>query len=122
MGSLLQRILETAVAPTYKELGIAVVAYSPLARNLLTNTAEMPKKGDFRAGVPRYSAENFAKNQELISKIATLGERKGKTVAQLSLAWLYHRAKVLGLTVVPIPGTTNANRAAENLAALQVTL
>jgi len=121
--SVLTRNLEDTVVPVYKELGIGVVAYSPLARNLLAGIAdEAPKKGDFRAAHPRYSADNLAKNKELVDQIAELAKAKSVTSAQLSLAWLYHRARVLGVTVVPIPGTTKSQRAAENLAALKVVL
>lgn len=119
--SLLTRNLETTVLPVYKELGIGVVAYSPLARNLLTNPSEAPQ--DWRANtVPRFSADNWAKNKELGEQIAAMAESKGRTPAQLSLAWLLYNARKLGVTVVPIPGTTKAKNAADNITSLSVNL
>jgi aryl-alcohol dehydrogenase-like predicted oxidoreductase len=120
--SLLTRNLEDTVLPVYKELGIGVVAYSPLARNLLGGAQEALGKDDWRSDQPRYNPENLAKNQDLVRQIAALGQERGKTPAQLSLAWLYHRARSLGVTVVPIPGTTKAERAAENWASLDAQL
>jgi len=113
--SLLTRNLEDSVVPACKKLGVGIVAYSPLARNLLCDPAEAPK--DWRQGNPRYSEENFAKNKELVAKIKAMAAKKERTAAQLSLAWLYHKARILGVSMIPIPGTTKAERAAENFAA-----
>jgi len=120
--SLITRVLEDTVLPVYKELNIGVVAYSPLARNLLAG-AERPAEGDWRLNtVPRFSEENFAKNQELAGKIAAMGEAKGKSAAQLSLAWLYHQARALGVNMIAIPGTTKVANASSNIGALEVQL
>lgn len=96
------------------------MAYSPLARNLLCKPSEAPQ--DWRASNPRFSEENFAKNIEIVSKIAELAEKKGATPAQLSLAWLHQKAAKTGVTVVPIPGTTKADRSKENFDSLKITL
>lgn len=118
--SLLTRNLEDLVLPVYRELGIGVVAYSPLARNLLANPAEAPQ--DWRANQPRYAADNFAKNKELGDKIAAMAASKDRTPAQLSLAWLYYQARKLGVVVVPIPGTTKVANARDNIGGVGVEL
>lgn len=119
--SLLTRNLEDVILPVYRELGIGIVAYSPLARNLLVSpTAAMPT--DWRANNPRYSKDNFTKNQELAGKIAAIAQAKGTTAAQLSLAWLYCKARELGVTMVPIPGTTKLQNARDNIASLATAL
>jgi aryl-alcohol dehydrogenase-like predicted oxidoreductase len=94
-----------AVLQVCAELNIGIVAYSPLARNLLANT-EGKVPTDWRASNPRFKAENFERNKSLALQITELGASKGASAAQLSLAWLYHRAAQLGVNVVPIPGTT----------------
>lgn len=119
--SLFTRNLEDTMVPIYRELGIGVVAYSPLARNLLTNSAELPK--DWRAARnPRYSGDNFRHNRSLVDKISAIASEKKCSVAQLSLAWLFCRAKELGVAVVPIPGTTKLKNAIDNIAALDIQL
>mmetsp|Transcript_22138 Transcript_22138/g.55814 ORF Transcript_22138/g.55814 Transcript_22138/m.55814 type:complete len:324 (-) Transcript_22138:960-1931(-) len=119
--SLLTRNLEELVLPTAKELGITVVAYSPLARNLLASVPTEPPT-DWRAGLPRYSAEALAKNAELHAKVVDMAQAKGCSAAQLSLAWLYAKAMALGVDVIPIPGTTNIAHARENIAAESIIL
>jgi adenylate kinase len=111
--------VEDDLVPVCAELGIGVVAYSPLARNLLTEQQAAPK--DFRASNPRFSKENFAQNQDLTKKIGALAKDRG-SAAQLSLAWLYQRARELGVTMVAIPGSTKIPNAVSNLESLQVRL
>jgi len=118
--SLFSRDLEAELVPTCAELGIAIVAYSPLARNLLTNPTERPT--DWRADNPRYSAENFAKNTELAAEVSAMATAKGKTAAQLSLAWLFNKAEQLGVTCVPIPGSTKIDHALSNIEAVGISL
>eukprot|EP00746_Dinoflagellata_sp_MGD_P020510 gnl/MRDRNA2_/MRDRNA2_147800_c0_seq1.p1 gnl/MRDRNA2_/MRDRNA2_147800_c0~~gnl/MRDRNA2_/MRDRNA2_147800_c0_seq1.p1 ORF type:complete len:359 (-),score=58.81 gnl/MRDRNA2_/MRDRNA2_147800_c0_seq1:54-1130(-) len=119
--SLLTRNIEESLVPTCKELGIGIVAYSPLARNLLCHTSDVPKGFD-RATNPRFSEENFQKNRILSSKIAAMAEKQGATSAQLSLAWLYQKAEDLGVKVVAIPGTTKAVHAKDNAKSLSISL
>eukprot|EP00634_Sargassococcus_sp_CCMP2135_P011705 CAMPEP_0198657608 /NCGR_PEP_ID=MMETSP1467-20131203/17598_1 /TAXON_ID=1462469 /ORGANISM="unid. sp., Strain CCMP2135" /LENGTH=317 /DNA_ID=CAMNT_0044393809 /DNA_START=1 /DNA_END=954 /DNA_ORIENTATION=+ len=119
--SLLTRSLEPELVPVCKELGVTVVAYSPLARNLLSGLTKEPP-ADWRASNPRYSPENLKKNNELISKVAEIAKKYDCTAAQLSLAWLFFKAKQLGVAVVPIPGTTNLTNLADNLAATDIAL
>lgn len=118
--SLLTRNLESSLVPVCAELDIAIVAYSPLARNLLAGVTEKPS--DWRATLPRYSDENFARNLELGAQIATLGQTKSASAAQLSLAWLYHQAERLGVKVVAIPGTTKIANHISNMGSLQLNL
>jgi len=117
--SLLTRNLEDELVPTCAELGVAIVAYSPLGRNLLTGVVtETPT--DWRANLPRYSAENLAKNVALVKEVEALAKAKDATPAQLSLAWLFAKAKALRVTVIPIPGTTKAKHALSNIAAADI--
>lgn len=104
-----------------RELGTAVVAYSPIGRGMLSGTLKSPddfEEGDFRKYSPRFSAENFPKNLQLVEKIKGLAEKKGVTPAQLTLAWLLAQ----GDDIIPIPGTTKIERLEENLGALKVKL
>jgi len=92
----------TAILSTCRELGIAVVAYSPLGRGFLTGQIKSPadfEDGDFRKYAPRYSEENFPKNMELVERLKGLAGRKGCTSGQLSLSWLLSQ----GGDVIPIP-------------------
>jgi pyridoxine 4-dehydrogenase len=107
-----------------KELNIPIVAYSPIARGLLsggvTDLSHIPK-GDPRSHNEQFSAENLKHNAGLGDLIKKMAEKKGCTGAQLVLAWLSHQWPQ---GIIPIPGSTNAIRAAENsraLAAVQLT-
>jgi aryl-alcohol dehydrogenase-like predicted oxidoreductase len=106
---------------TARELGVAVVAYSPIGRGVLSGTIRSRKdfeEGDFRLFSPRFSEENFSKNLELVDTIVALAQKKGVTATQLTLAWLLAQ----GDDIIPIPGTTKIERLEENLGALQVKL
>lgn len=106
---------------TARELGVAVVAYSPIGRGMLSGTLRSPDDfgpGDFRARAPRFSKENFPKNLKLVDKVAAIAKEKGCTPTQLALAWLLAQ----GTDVFPIPGTTNWGRYQENMASLDVKL
>jgi aryl-alcohol dehydrogenase-like predicted oxidoreductase len=106
---------------TCRELGVAVVAYSPLGRGMFTGTLRSPddfEEGDFRKWAPRFSAENFPKNLKLVDQLNELAKSKGLTSSQLVLAWLMAQ----GLDVFPIPGTTKVERLKENIGSLSVKL
>lgn len=119
--SLLTRSpIEDVLVPICVELGIGVVAYSPLARNLLAEQKETPT--GWRLSLPRYSPENFQKNKELTAQISALGRSKNATASELSLAWLYHRAAQLGVSMCAIPGTTKIANALSNLRSVQISL
>ncbi|MCJ1475229.1 hypothetical protein MMC13_003890 [Lambiella insularis] len=106
---------------TCKELGVAIVAYSPLGRGFLTGQYKSPddfEEGDFRKMSPRFSKENFPKNMKLVDEIEALATKKGLTAGQLTLAWLLAQDKL----VFPIPGTKKIKYLEENLRAMDVKL
>jgi len=106
------------VLDTCKELGVAVVAYSPLGRGFLTGSIKSPADvaGDWRASLPRFQPENFDKNLELVQKIEKIAHGKGLTPSQLVLAWLAKQWE----GVHPLFGTKSVERVKENLKALTV--
>lgn len=119
--SLWSREPEGALLDTCRELGIAFVAYSPLGRGFLTGRFRTPDDlapGDWRRSNPRFQGDNFQRNLELAAQVQAMAAVKGCTPAQLALAWLLSR----GEDVIPIPGSTRAERVEENLGALDVTL
>lgn len=104
-----------------RELGIGIVAYSPLGRGFLTGAIKSPADfapGDFRAHSPRFTGENFEKNLRLVREVEATSKRLGCTPSQLALAWLLAQ----GGDVVPIPGTKRVRYLEENLGALVVRL
>jgi aryl-alcohol dehydrogenase-like predicted oxidoreductase len=119
--SLWTRDPEVDVLTTTRELGIGFVAYSPLGRGFLAGRFRSPddlEPGDWRRNNPRFQGENFQRNLDLVAKVQKLARAKACTPAQLALAWLLSR----GPDVVPIPGSTRAERVEENAAALTVHL
>ena len=111
----------TNILHTARELGVAIIAYSPLGRGFLTGKYKGPEdfeEGDFRRTSPRFSKENFAKNLELVEKIQTLAKKKGCTPGQLTLAWLMAQ----GEDIIPIPGTKKIPYLDENMGALKVSI
>jgi aryl-alcohol dehydrogenase-like predicted oxidoreductase len=119
--SLWTREPETDVLPVCRELGIGLVAYSPLGRGFLTGTLRNPADlapDDFRSHTPRFQGENFARNLQLVEMVAQIAAEKNCTPAQLALAWLLAQ----GEDIVPIPGTKRRERLEENLRALDVAL
>lgn len=118
--SLLTRNLEEELVPTCSELGITIVAYSPLSRNLTTFDA---KPTAFRRSIPRFQGEAYEKNIKVISETLTpLTEKYGCSAAQLSLAWLFAKAKQLNVKVLPIPGTTKIKNALSNAEATKINI
>jgi len=119
--SLWTRDVEDEILSTCRELGIGLVAYSPLGRGFLTgkiqNVDELDP-GDWRRENPRFQGENFENNLKLAERIRQIAEKKGCTPAQLALAWLLAQ----GRDIVPIPGTRSPQRLDENAAAAQITL
>lgn len=119
--SLWSRDPEDGVLQTCRELGIGFVAYSPLGRGFLTGrfrSIEDLDVNDYRRHSPRFQGDNFAKNLQLVEKVTQLSQEKHCTAAQLALAWLLAQDS----HIVPIPGTTNAARLKENIAATDLTL
>lgn len=122
--SLWARDIEEEIVPTCKELGIKIVAYSPLGRGFLTGTIRSRDDPDidptdyrFKAN-PKFLGGNFENNLQLVDAVDRLACRKGITVGQLALAWLHAQ----GLFVIPIPGTTSIDHFEENYSARQITL
>jgi aryl-alcohol dehydrogenase-like predicted oxidoreductase len=119
--SLWTRDLEDDVLPTLRELGIGLVAYSPLGRGFLTGAIRSPEdlaEDDWRRSNPRFQGENFQANLALVDAINAMAQAKGVTAAQLALAWVLTQ----GNDIVPIPGTTRPERIDENAGALAVEL
>jgi aryl-alcohol dehydrogenase-like predicted oxidoreductase len=120
--SIFERDVEEKVLPAVRELGIGFVPYSPLGRGFLTATVKSPDQyasDDMRrVRDPRWQGENFAKNRAALGQLEELAADKGIAVSQLALAWLLAQ----GDDIVPIPGTRNARRLEENVAAADVTL
>jgi aryl-alcohol dehydrogenase-like predicted oxidoreductase len=104
-----------------EELGIGLVAYSPLGEGFLTGAMGKDSKiaeNDFRKLLPRFTPEAMEKNQALVDLIRRVADEKKATPAQIALAWLLAQKPWL----VPIPGTTKLHRLEENLAAADVEL
>jgi aryl-alcohol dehydrogenase-like predicted oxidoreductase len=119
--SLWTREVEEEVLPTLDELGIALVAYSPLGRGFLAGrfaAREEIEEGDFRRYGPRFSEENFERNYLLTERVRELAAERGSTPAQLALAWVLSR----GEHIVPIPGTKRRTYLEDNLAAAEIEL
>lgn len=117
--SLWSRDLEGQEIPTLKELGIGLVAYSPLGRGFLTGAIQSRNDladDDWRLTNPRFSEVNFASNLEFVSGVKAMAERKGCTSAQIALAWIISKG------FVPIPGTRKSTRLIENAAAQNIEL
>ena len=119
--SLWTRDPESDVLPTCRQLGISLVAYSPLGRGFLTGAYRRPEDlppGDSRRHMPRFQGENFRHNLQLVEKLREISKKKNCTPAQLALAWLLAQ----GEDIVAIPGTKRRERLEENSRAIDVEL
>ncbi|HEU5160357.1 MAG TPA: aldo/keto reductase [Streptosporangiaceae bacterium] len=119
--SLFTRVPEGELLETFRELGIGLVAYSPLGRGFLTGAitdAGQLDAGDFRRANPRFQGENFDRNLALVAAVRELADAKGVTAAQLALAWLLAQ----GPDIVPIPGTKRRAYLEQNVAAVGIEL
>src|SRR5450755_3421130 len=119
--SLWFREPEAEVIPTLEELGIGLVAYSPLGKGFLTGKIDENTKfdtNDFRNIVPRFTADARKANQTVVDLLGKLAEQKKATPAQVALAWLLAQKP----WIVPIPGTTKLTRLEENIGATAVEL
>jgi aryl-alcohol dehydrogenase-like predicted oxidoreductase len=119
--SLWWRKPEKEVIPTLEELGIGLVAYSPLGKGFLTGKIDETAKfdnTDFRSTLPRFAPQALKANQAVIDLLGTMAGRKKATPAQIALAWLLAQKP----WIIPIPGTTKLHRLEENIGALSVEL
>jgi aryl-alcohol dehydrogenase-like predicted oxidoreductase len=119
--SLWSRDVEDQILPTLRELGIGLVAYSPLGRGFLTGQITSPEDlaaDDFRRTSPRFMGENFARNLQLVDRIKELAAEQDCTPGQLALAWVLAQ----GDDVVPIPGTKRRRYLEENIQATELEL
>lgn len=119
--SLWTRNPEIAVLDACREIGAALVAFSPLARGFLPGTLHDVSgfdAKDIRRTMPRFTPANYAANLTLLDGVAEVAQEAGCTLAQVALAWLLHR----GEHIVPIPGTTSVAHLEDNLGAVSVTL
>ncbi|KAJ7473292.1 NADP-dependent oxidoreductase domain-containing protein [Mycena latifolia] len=105
-----------ALLETARELGVTIVAYSPLGRGLLTGQYKSPddfEKGDFRRTIPKYSAENFPKILDVVARLNEVGKKHNATSGQVTLAWILAQ----GPEFVVIPGTKKIKYLQENMGA-----
>ena len=118
--SLLYRQEAEETRKTTRDLNISFIGYSPLGRGFLTGAVRSldDLKGDRRAAHPRYAAENFTQNRQLVDRVEAIAREKNCTPGQLVLAWLLAQ----GEDVIPIPGTKRIERMEENIGAVGVSL
>jgi len=117
--SLWTRQHEKEIIPTIEELGIGLVAFSPLGKGFLTGKIDEHTKfaqGDIRNIIPRFTEEARVTNQALLDLLNRFGERKNATPAQIALAWVLAQRP----WIVPIPGTTKLHRLQENIGAANI--
>ncbi|MET7849023.1 aldo/keto reductase [Streptomyces avermitilis] len=124
--SLFSRDIETGVVPAARELGVALVPYSPLGRGFLTGSFANAEKDltadDFRRHQPRFTGDNAAANAALLDPVRAIAQAHGASLGQIALAWAQQQGAVHGLPVVPIPGTSKRTRVEENAAATRIVL
>ena len=111
-----------ALFPVLEELGIGLVAFSPLANGLLSDrynaASHFDAGSDYRAGMPQFQPDSYAQNRELLELIRHIADGKNATSAQISLAWMLCKKP----WIVPIPGTRKPDRLQENAGAADITL
>ena len=119
--SIWWRAIEAEILPACEELGIGLVAYSPLGRGYLTGKIDEKTtfdSTDIRSRNPRFTAEAIKANRVVVDLLATIAAHKGATPAQIALAWLLAQKP----WIVPIPGSRKLERLEENIGALSVSL
>jgi aryl-alcohol dehydrogenase-like predicted oxidoreductase len=115
--SLVSRSPEERIFPVLAELGIGVTAYGVLSRGLLAGSTPSGP-GDFRAHFPRFTADNLARNRQLVATLADLAAEKGVSAAQLAVAWVLAK----GESIVPVVGARTPAQLAESLGSLSISL
>jgi aryl-alcohol dehydrogenase-like predicted oxidoreductase len=115
------RDLESETMPVCRELGVAIVPYSPLGRGFLTGRISGPEQfgeRDFRSDIPMFEAGNFAANLKIVEELRIIAESHECTASQVALAWF----KARGDDIFPIPGTKRRTWLKENIGSLRVVL
>jgi aryl-alcohol dehydrogenase-like predicted oxidoreductase len=119
--SLVSRGIESEILPICRELGIGVTAYGVLSRGLISGHWAKDRavpRNDFRAHAPRFAADNLDRNLALVDALRTVAQSKGRTVAQVAIAWVLSR----GDDIVPLVGARRRDRLAEALGATEIRL
>lgn len=117
--SLWSRDLEDGMLAACRELGVALVPYSPLGRGMLSGqirSMDDLAANDFRRLTPRFQGENFRRNLDVVDQLTVLAQARGCTAAQLALAWVLAQ----GDDIIPIPGTRDLARLHANCAATTI--
>lgn len=119
--SMMARHYET-LFPVLEELGVGLVAFSPMANGLLSGkygkNDTFDKRYDYRSNMPQFTAEAFEENEKLLALLRETAEKKGATSGQISLAWMLCKKP----WIVPIPGTRKDERLKENAEAAEINL
>ena len=119
--SMMARQYET-LFPALEELGVGLVAFSPMANGFLTGKygkgAQFDRKLDYRSNMPQFTEEAIGQNRELLALLHRMAEEKEATPAQISMAWMLCKKP----WIVPIPGTRKAERMKENAGAADIKL
>ena len=119
--SIWVRSIETDILKACRELGIAVVPYSPLGRGFLTGNLTRPDQfgeSDYRKDIPLFQTENFKANLEIVKELENIADAKNCQTSQVALAWL----NAQGDDVFPIPGTKRRTYLKDNIESLKVRL
>ncbi|MFJ9109804.1 aldo/keto reductase [Streptomyces sp. NPDC102283] len=119
--SLWERHVEDDILPTARELGVGLLAHTPLGKGFLTGTLHSPVElgeRDHRRNHPRWQGENFLRNREMVDEAADIATELGVSRARLALAWLLAR----GDDIVPIPGSRRHAHLTDNAAATGLVL
>lgn len=119
--ALWTRDVEAEVLPTLRQLGIALVAFSPLGRGLLAGGLEQGTKlaeGDLRRIIPRFDSDSLDRNMELAVRVRRIADARGVSPAEIALAWVLAQ----GDHIIPIPGTRRASHLRANAAAAELDL
>jgi aryl-alcohol dehydrogenase-like predicted oxidoreductase len=115
--SLISRRIEEAILPACRELGIAITAYGVLSRGLISGSTS-GGAGDIRGRMPRFRAENLARNRRLVEQLRAIAEEKGASTTQLAIAWVLSR----GEDILPLIGARRRDQLTEALGALELEL
>lgn len=115
--SIVTRGIEADILPTVRALGMSVTAYGVLSRGLLGGSRPTGPR-DFRSHLPRFTGENFEKNQKVIATLREVAAGKNATPAQIAIAWVLSR----GADIVPLVGARRRSQLEDALRALELTL